>query len=95
MSKIAAPVFIYQGVNDPVTPREQADRMVAALRERKVPVEYMLLDNEGHGVVRRENRIAYLARVVRFLGEHLDRRESAPIDRRGAQIPKDQLTAAA
>jgi len=71
MSKIAAPVFIYQGANDPVTPQEQADRMVQALRARKVPVEYMLLADEGHGVVRRENRIAYLSRVIRFLGEHL------------------------
>ncbi|HTE54731.1 MAG TPA: prolyl oligopeptidase family serine peptidase, partial [Kofleriaceae bacterium] len=53
MSKITAPVFIYQGANDPVTPREQADRMVQALRARKVPVEYMLLADEGHGVVRR------------------------------------------
>jgi dipeptidyl aminopeptidase/acylaminoacyl peptidase len=71
MTKIVAPVFIYQGVNDPVTPREQADRMVHALRERKIPVEYMLLGDEGHGVVRRANRIAYLSRVLRFLEEHL------------------------
>ena len=71
MARIRTPVFIYQGVHDPITPQEQADRMVAALRARKVPVEYLLLDNEGHGVVRRENRIVYLARVVRFLHEQL------------------------
>jgi len=71
MARIQAPVFIYQGVHDPITPQEQADRMVAALRARKVPVEYLLIDNEGHGVVRRENRIVYLARVVRFLHEKL------------------------
>ncbi len=71
MGKVTAPVFIYQGANDPVTPQEQADRMVRALRARKVPVEYMLLADEGHGVIRRENRIAYLSRVIRFLGEHL------------------------
>lgn len=70
-SKISSPVFIYQGVNDPITPREQADRMVLALRQRGVPVEYMLIANEGHGIVRRENRIAYLARVIRFLHERL------------------------
>jgi len=74
MSAVRAPVFIYQGANDPVTPREQADRMVRALRERAVPVEYMLITDEGHGVIRRENRIAYLARVVRFLREHLGAR---------------------
>src|SRR5262249_56261334 len=71
MERIRAPVFIVQGVHDPITPQEQADRMVAALRARRVPVEYMLLPNEGHGVVRRENRIAYLARVVRFLHTEL------------------------
>ena len=71
MTRIVAPVFIYQGVNDPVTPKEQADRIVRALRERQIPVEYMLLADEGHGVVRRENRVAYLARVVRFFEEHL------------------------
>jgi len=71
MARIQAPVFIYQGVHDPITPQEQADRMVAALRARKVPVEYLLIDNEGHGVVRRENRIVYYARVVRFLHDRL------------------------
>jgi dipeptidyl aminopeptidase/acylaminoacyl peptidase len=70
-SKISSPVFIYQGANDPITPREQADRMVLALRQRGVPVEYMLIGNEGHGIVRRENRLAYLARVIRFLHERL------------------------
>ena len=56
-----APVFVYQGVRDPVTPQHEADQIVAALRRRGIPVEYMLIANEGHGVTRRENLIAYLA----------------------------------
>jgi dipeptidyl aminopeptidase/acylaminoacyl peptidase len=36
-----------------------------------VPVEYMLVANEGHGVTRRDNVIAYLARSYRFVAEHL------------------------
>jgi dipeptidyl aminopeptidase/acylaminoacyl peptidase len=31
----------------------------------------MLIANEGHGVTRRENQIAYLARSYRFLADHL------------------------
>jgi dipeptidyl aminopeptidase/acylaminoacyl peptidase len=66
-----APVFVYQGVRDPVTPQHEADQIVAALRRRGIPVEYMLIANEGHGVTRRENLIAYLARSYRFVAEHL------------------------
>jgi dipeptidyl aminopeptidase/acylaminoacyl peptidase len=71
VDQITAPVFVYQGVRDPVTPRAEADQIVAALRRRSVPVEYMLIANEGHGVTRRENVLAYLARSYRFLSEHM------------------------
>ncbi len=67
VDKIVAPVFVYQGKNDPITPQSEADQIVGALRTRNVPVEYMLLADEGHGVTRRENMIAYLARTYRFL----------------------------
>jgi len=71
VDRITAPVFVYQGVRDPVTPRHEADQIVSALRRRHVPVEYMLIANEGHGVTRRENILAYLARSYRFLSEHM------------------------
>jgi acetyl esterase/lipase len=67
---IVAPVFVYQGVHDPITPQNEADQIVKALRQRKVPVEYMLLENEGHGLTRRENQAEYYARSARFLEEH-------------------------
>jgi dipeptidyl aminopeptidase/acylaminoacyl peptidase len=70
---IVAPVFVYQGVSDPITPQNEADQMVKALRQRRVPVEYMLLANEGHGLTRRENNAEYLARTARFLEEHAAR----------------------
>src|SRR5262249_32622979 len=67
---IVAPVFVYQGTNDPITPQNEADQMVKALRRRRVPVEYMLLADEGHGIMRRENRAVFLARASRFLEDH-------------------------
>ena len=71
VDQIVAPVFVYQGARDPVTPQHEADQIVAALRRRHVPVEYMLVANEGHGVARRENMVHYLARSYRFVAEHL------------------------
>ena len=70
---ITSPVFVYQGVGDPVTPQNEADQIVKALRRRDVAVEYMLVANEGHGITRTENHAAYLARTARFLGDHAAR----------------------
>jgi dienelactone hydrolase len=67
---IASPIFVYQGKNDPITPQNEADQIVKALRGRGVAVEYMLLADEGHGITRRGNRAAFLARASRFLEEH-------------------------
>ena len=74
VAKVVAPLFVYQGVHDPFTPQGEADQIVAALRAHGVPVEYMLLENEGHGISRRDNLVSYLNRSYRFLAEqlHLD-----------------------
>jgi dipeptidyl aminopeptidase/acylaminoacyl peptidase len=68
--KITAPLFVYTGQNDPRVPRAQADLIVAALRRRGVPVEYMVAADEGHSLDRRENRIDFMTRAARFLEDH-------------------------
>jgi dipeptidyl aminopeptidase/acylaminoacyl peptidase len=68
---IAVPLFVYAGANDPRVPRSESDLIVRALRERKVPVEYMVADNEGHSLARKENVVEFLARTSRFLEQHL------------------------
>jgi dipeptidyl aminopeptidase/acylaminoacyl peptidase len=68
--KIAVPLFIYAGKNDPRVPLAEADQVVVALRKHGVPVEYMVSGNEGHSIDRRENRIEYLTRVARFLDDN-------------------------
>jgi dipeptidyl aminopeptidase/acylaminoacyl peptidase len=67
VDKIVAPLFVYQGQNDPRVPRSEGDAIVHALRFRKIPVEYMVAPNEGHAVDHRENRIELLTRTARFL----------------------------
>ena len=71
VDKIVAPLFVYAGANDPRVPRSESDLIVRALRERHVPVEYMVADNEGHSLSRKENLIQFLARSARFLEQHV------------------------
>jgi dipeptidyl aminopeptidase/acylaminoacyl peptidase len=69
-AKIRAPLFVYQGANDPRVPRGESDAIVSAVRRNGLPVEYMIAADEGHSLDRRENQIAFLSRSARFLEEH-------------------------
>ncbi|HEY8208544.1 MAG TPA: S9 family peptidase [Myxococcaceae bacterium] len=71
IDKIRAPLFVYQGQNDPRVPRAQADTVVRGLRRRGIPVEYMVAPDEGHSMSRRENMLEFFARVARFLDDRM------------------------
>ena len=67
IDEAVAPLFVYAGKNDPRVPRTESDAIVASLRARKVPVEYMVADDEGHSLDRKANITAFMARSLRFL----------------------------
>ena len=46
--QISRPVLIIHGANDPRVPRQQAEAMVAAIRENGVHAGYILAGDEGH-----------------------------------------------
>jgi prolyl oligopeptidase PreP (S9A serine peptidase family) len=71
VGKIVDPTFVYAGANDPRVPRTESDLIVKALREKGVPSEYMVADNEGHSLSRKENLVEFHARCARFLETHL------------------------
>ncbi|MFI1995421.1 S9 family peptidase [Actinoplanes sp. NPDC020271] len=68
---ITIPVLVVQGANDVRVPVSEAEQIVAALARNGVPHEYLLFPDEGHGLVRPENRDTYYAAVERFLATHL------------------------
>ena len=47
--QLSCPVLFLQGMRDKVVPPDQAESMVAALRESGVPVAYVAFDSERHG----------------------------------------------
>ncbi|OXM43138.1 S9 family peptidase [Amycolatopsis alba DSM 44262] len=72
VNDITIPLLIVQGANDPRVPQAESDQIVAALRGKGLPPEYLLFDDEGHGLARPGNRMRFYARAERFLAEHLD-----------------------
>jgi dipeptidyl aminopeptidase/acylaminoacyl peptidase len=71
VDQIRAPLMVIHGANDPRVPLSEAEQLVAALEARDAPVEFLVFDDEGHGVAKLKNkRVAYPA-VVAFLNRHL------------------------
>lgn len=68
---IKRPLLIAQGANDPRVVQTESEQIVRAMREKNIPVTYVLYSDEGHGFVRPENRLSFFAVMEAFLSEHL------------------------
>ena len=47
--RLSCPLIILQGLEDKVVPPSQAETMIAALREKRLPFAYVAYASEGHG----------------------------------------------
>ena len=71
VDQISAPLFVVHGANDPRVPVDEAEQIVRALRNREVPVVYQRFEDEGHGLVKRHNRLLAYPAIAAFLDEYL------------------------
>ena len=78
VERIARPMLIAQGLNDPRVPASESEQIVAALRDRDVPVWYVLARDEGHGFRKKSNRDYLMAATVLFLQRHLLKDPTVP-----------------
>jgi dipeptidyl aminopeptidase/acylaminoacyl peptidase len=49
VENLNCPVIFFQGTEDMVVPKEQAEKMFAALRDKGIPVAYVSFEGEQHG----------------------------------------------
>ena len=68
---IRIPILVAQGRNDPRVKVAEAEQIVEALWAKGIDHEYLLFDDEGHGLARPENRERFYAAAERFLATHL------------------------
>jgi dipeptidyl aminopeptidase/acylaminoacyl peptidase len=73
VDRFTRPLIVLQGSEDAIVPPAQSETIVAALRDRKVPVAYLLFDGEQHGFRRAENirraldaELSFYAQVLGF-----------------------------
>ncbi len=69
--RIARPLLIGQGANDPRVKQAESDQIVKAMQDKKIPVTYVMYPDEGHGFARPENRTSFNAVAEIFLAQCL------------------------
>src|SRR3989449_214775 len=71
VDKVTKPLFIVAGMNDPRVPRSEAEQMVAALKQRSVPVWYLMAKDEGHGFRKKSNQDFQFYATILFTERYL------------------------
>ena len=85
IDRLACPLILFQGLEDKIVPPNQAETMVAAVREKGLPVAYVAYEGEQHGFrqaanIKRtlEGELYFYSRILGFdLAEDI---EPVPID---------------
>ena len=68
---IKKPLMVIQGANDPKVLRSESDNIVEKVRKNGTPVDYLIFDDEGHGIRKPKNKVIAFYRISAFLEKHL------------------------
>ena len=73
VERLSCPVIFFQGKEDRVVPPNQAEKMVHALRQKGIPVAYLLFEGEQHGFRQAQNikraldaELYFYSKIFRF-----------------------------
>jgi len=75
--KIAKPLIVLQGANDPRVIKPESDEIVEAIKKKNGVVEYVVFDNEGHGFTKKANEIRAYKAILDFLDKYLNKTGAA------------------
>ena len=64
---LTAPLLVVHGANDTNVPVSESEQIVDALRWASRDVSYLLFSDDGHGIIKRENRAALVAAMSEWL----------------------------
>ena len=68
---ISIPIFVAHGANDARIKQEESDKIVNILKEKNIPHQYLVFENEGHGFIHQENRFHCYKEIEKFLQKYL------------------------
>lgn len=67
--QIDCPLILFQGLDDPVVPANQAEMMYEAVKAKGIPVAYLAFPGEQHGFRKAENVKRMLEGELYFYGQ--------------------------
>jgi pimeloyl-ACP methyl ester carboxylesterase len=68
---IRCPMLVIQGMNDPRVKESESRAVVEGLRAQGKQVDYLVFENEGHDVLKFENRVTCYNAITDFFKQHL------------------------
>jgi dipeptidyl aminopeptidase/acylaminoacyl peptidase len=71
VDQVTAPTIVLHGANDTNVPVVEAEQVVESLRQRDIPVKYVLFPDEGHGWSKTENRVRSTVEIVNWFATYL------------------------
>ncbi|PTM58458.1 S9 family peptidase [Desmospora activa] len=70
LAGMTRPMLVIQGANDPRVVKAESDQIVEALRKQGADVEYLVLEDEGHGFSKKANEMEVYRQVLDFFDRH-------------------------
>jgi dipeptidyl aminopeptidase/acylaminoacyl peptidase len=71
MKDLQAPMLVIQGANDPRVVESESRLVVKNLQEAGKKVDILVFENEGHDVIKYENKVKCYNAITDFFKEHL------------------------
>jgi pimeloyl-ACP methyl ester carboxylesterase len=71
IDQIRCPLLVIQGKNDPRVIEQESRELVECLRSSGKQVDYLMFENEGHDVLKLENRMNCYNTITDFFKRHL------------------------
>ncbi|MGE7185071.1 alpha/beta fold hydrolase [Peribacillus sp. NPDC006672] len=69
--RITSPLMVLHGCNDPRVPIEESEQIVNKLMARNHPVQFIRFKNEGHSIVKINNKITAYTAIAHFLNQYI------------------------
>jgi pimeloyl-ACP methyl ester carboxylesterase len=71
IEQISSPLLVIQGKNDPRVVEQESRDVVERLRDSGKEVDYLMFENEGHDVLKFENRVTCYNAITDFFTKHM------------------------
>ena len=71
LHNMKAPMLVIQGRNDPRVVAAESEDLVRALKKKGKSIELLVFENEGHDVLKYENRVTCYNAITDFFAKHL------------------------